>query len=336
MNKNESNTWITKKSRYVAKSKLQYCSNCGKHGHVYKECPHKITSYGVINMLITTDDNSVVQKVSDKLSVNTNHEGVDEVGRLSVGAEGIRYSGPNDIRTFCTYKNNIRFMMVRRRHTLGFMEFIRGRYSVDNIDGIISLFSQMTSEEMVCISKSSLDELWTICWSSSENKSCFQYEYEESKRKYNRLRSSTTEDVKNLDYYVKNVKPRWKNAEWGFPKGRRNSYESDIMCGLREFHEESGVNDGEYVVLDRIKPLCEDMVGTNNVCYRHIYYPALSTTNKLPVITATNLSQSSEIGEIGWFTYDEAMNLIRPHHTERKRLLTELYMYIINTVTDVV
>jgi hypothetical protein len=33
---------------------------------------------------------------------------------------------------------------------------------------------------------------------------------------------------------------RWKEQEWGFPKGRRDSQESDFICGLREFTEETG------------------------------------------------------------------------------------------------
>ena len=30
--------------------------------------------------------------------------------------------------------------------------------------------------------------------------------------------------------------------EWGFPKGRRNFQEKDIVCGIREFEEETGYN----------------------------------------------------------------------------------------------
>ncbi len=43
----------------------------------------------------------------------------------------------------------------------------------------------------------------------------------------------------------------------------------------------------------------------------------------------------NEIGDIGWFTYDEAINIIRPYHTERKKILTELYMYIINNILEI-
>ena len=45
--------------------------------------------------------------------------------------------------------------------------------------------------------------------------------------------------------------------------------------------------------------------------------------------------QSDEIGDIGWFTYDQAMNLIRPHHTDRRKLLTQLYTYVITKILEV-
>ena len=32
----------------------------------------------------------------------------------------------------------------------------------------------------------------------------------------------------------------WIEAEWGFPKGRRNYQETDFECALREFSEETG------------------------------------------------------------------------------------------------
>jgi 8-oxo-dGTP pyrophosphatase MutT (NUDIX family) len=32
----------------------------------------------------------------------------------------------------------------------------------------------------------------------------------------------------------------WEEPEWGFPKGRRDTQESDWVCALREFKEETG------------------------------------------------------------------------------------------------
>jgi 8-oxo-dGTP pyrophosphatase MutT (NUDIX family) len=330
------------------KQKL-YCSNCGKHGHPYKNCKEAITSYGVINILITTDNNQLVETIIDKLSINNdnndnnnnnnnNNEKKSVEEKLSVSTTGIKYNGPVDMKTFCTYKDNIRFLMIRRKHTLGFLEFIRGRYNVGNVDGIIFLFSQMTSDEIKKISISTMEELWIESWHNNKIKTTYKHEYDESVKKFNKLKNihdcnnSEDSDTVKLSFYVNNVRPKWNHAEWGFPKGRRNYYESDLMCGIREFQEESGITDGEYVILDKIKPITENLIGTNGINYKHIYYPSISTTNKSPTIIKSNKSQSNEIGDIGWYTYEEAMKLIRPYHTERKKILTELYMYIINNI----
>lgn len=337
MDISNSDHWMGhKKGKYKGKTKL-YCSNCGKFGHPYKNCKDPITSFGVINILLTTDDQTVIDNLKKQMSINVDIEGTHKTHSVSILGNGINFNGPNDIKTFCTYKDNIRFLMVRRRHTLGFLEFIRGRYNVENVDGIVFLFSQMTEDEIKQISTSTLDELWAETWSSDKNKLNFLHEFEESQKKFNMLKSGV-EGSLNLDFYVTDVRSTYNSAEWGFPKGRRDFFETDLMCGIREFQEESGIEDGDYVILDKIKPIEENLIGTNGINYRHIYFPAISSTNKrLTIINTDKVQsadkvQSNEIGDIGWFTYEEAMRLIRPYHTDRQKLLTELYMYIINSI----
>ena len=37
--------------------------------------------------------------------------------------------------------------------------------------------------------------------------------------------------------------------EWGFPKGRRTPYETDLQCAVREFQEETGLHPYEFSIL---------------------------------------------------------------------------------------
>ena len=67
---------------------------------------------------------------------------------MMIDVSGIKCDTLENIRTFCKYKNSIKFLMIRRKNTLGYIEFIRGRYNIDNIDGIIFLFRQMTPLEI--------------------------------------------------------------------------------------------------------------------------------------------------------------------------------------------
>jgi hypothetical protein len=81
--------------------------------------------------------------------------------------------------------------------------------------------------------------------------------------------------------------------------------------------------------------LSETFKGTNGVRYKHIYYIATNETDKEVFINKNNLEQSGEIGNIGWFTYNEALNLIRPHHKQRKKMLTQLYMFLLNKLIQI-
>lgn len=310
------------KKKFKKKPK-SYCGNCGKFGHFYKQCHEPITSFGIICTLIVSNEDLVTKFVDDLSAGNPK----------KVKAEGIRYNSDKDMETFCKYRNNIKFLMIQRKHTLGYIEFVRGRYSVENVEGIIFLFRQMTSDEIKRIGESSFDELWNSLWVNKKN--IYHNEYNVSKSKFERLKNESDEYL-SLEFYVDNVTPTWDYAEWGFPKGRRTFQEDDKTCAIREFNEESGFIDDEYTLLNDIVPIEESFIGTNGISYRHIYYWALSNTDKMPTIDSKNMDQLGEIGAIGWYSYDEAMKLIRPYHTERRRMLTELYMYILNHIVDYV
>ncbi len=326
---------ITKKKTKKNKGRL-YCSNCGKFNHAYKNCRDPITSYGIINFLISTDDNNILDRISNELSINDLYDD-NKLIKYNVTLDdiGIKFETPEDIKLFGTYTNNIKFLLIRRKYTLGYIEFIRGRYNVENVDGIIFLFRQMTVDEIKKIEKSKFEQLWNDLWFSNKNKNNYQNEYTCSKNKFDKLKHMNDDDYLNLQFYIDNVTPTWDTPEWGFPKGRRMAQESDITCAIREFQEESGFKDGEYIVLDKIYPIEENLIGTNGIHYRHIYYPTLSTTDRFPTIDDVNKDQLDEIGDVGWFTYDQAMKLIRPHHVDRRKILSQLYMYIINTILNI-
>ena len=41
-----------------------------------------------------------------------------------------------------------------------------------------------------------------------------------------------------------------------------------------------------------------------------------------------NENQIQEIGDIGWFNYDEIMDRIRPYHIERKQIVEDLIYFL--------
>ena len=41
---------------------------------------------------------------------------------------------------------------------------------------------------------------------------------------------------------------------------------------------------------------------------------------------------SKEIGDIGIFTYEDSIKIIRPYHVERKKIITNFYMFIMDNI----
>jgi len=307
-----------------------YCVNCDKNGHSLKNCDEPITSYGIALLDIKINDH-IKSSLIKNLNDNTNKINIMEINENNVGSYGISIEGPNDMEVFCGVKNQIKFMLIRRKHTLGFIEFIRGRYNIDNIDGIIFLFKQMTPKEINQIKDYSFDELWNEVWGNNKNTMQYQNEYILSKEKFTKLKSDDNGFL-SLNFYIDNVNPNWIDPEWGFPKGRRNFKESNKSCAIREFIEETGFEQDEIAVLNGIEPIEEKFIGTNGINYKHIYYVAISQTDKLPIIDINNIVQINEIGDIGYFSFEESIKKIRPYHVDRQKIVTYLYIFIINNI----
>lgn len=316
-------------NKSIIMKKDLFCINCGKNDHTIKNCDDPVTSYGVILFLL--DINIILKENFMEKFINLK-EYLD-IQKKENSNDGILIDEISDIELFCAFKNNVKFLLVRRKHTLGFLEFIRGRYNIDNVDGIIFLFKQMTPYEIGLIKILSFDELWDNVWGENKNKPSYQNEYIQSKDKFNKLKYKENGQLSlNLNFYIDNVIPNYDVPEWGFPKGRRNFKETDKMCAIREFKEESGFNDDDFLILDNIQPIEELFIGTNGITYKHIYYVAISMSDKKPMMDLNNIYQKNEIGDISFNTYDDTMKIIRPYHTERQRLIYQLYIFIINNL----
>ena len=155
------------------------CSNCGKSGHEIRTCNEPITSYGIINIEIleNTNENLILK---DKFSTkkNTYYKIVskkypevkcyisnniklceDQNDIYKLDNDMIPYEDEDHMRKFCYYKDKILFMMVSRKFSLGFIEFVRGKYDVSDAKTIINLFEQMYKEEIKYIHKNQYDDI---------------------------------------------------------------------------------------------------------------------------------------------------------------------------------
>lgn len=272
-----------------------YCNNCGKIGHLYHQCKIPITSIGVIAFRIV---NSIPE-----------------------------------------------FLMIRRKDTLGMIDFMRGKYSIYNKYYIMNMLNQMTIEEKNRLLLGDFDLLWQSIWgikpSASPIKSS-QYQTEEcvSRDKYYLLLNGVTTktDAYTLSDLVENsnkITTQWQEAEWGFPKGRRNPQENDFDCAIREFCEETGFSAKVLNNVQNILPYEEIFTGSNYKSYKHKYY--LMYIDYKNTFEMDNF-EKAEVSKMEWKKYEDCINIIRDYNVEKKRLLHRVYqtllrypLYFINT-----
>ncbi len=227
---------------------------------------------------------------------------------------------------FRIHENKLQFLMIRRKDTLGFIDFMRGKYSVSDKYYIINMLNQMTVQEKTNLLNKSFSELWTIIW--GPEKLSLQYKTEEttSQEKFNLLKNGiyvNDEKLYDLESLINdsNNKESWLEPEWGFPKGRRNFQEKDFACALREFTEETGIQSEQLKNIQNILPFEEIFTGSNYKSYKHKYYVAFCNS-----IKESNMDkyQQSEVSDMQWFNYDDCLNIIRPYNLEKKRLLNKI------------
>lgn len=204
-------------------------------------------------------------------------------------------------------------LMVRRKDSMSYVEFIRGKYEVSELSYVQKLVSNMTIPEQTAISKEQFETLWTKLWGAGRD--TFGAEFDIALDKYNRL-----DRVK----LVKEAPSAYPDPEWGFPKGRRARGEQDMDCAIREFFEETNIPREAYGI-------CEDLTfievfkGTNDVFYKHVYFVGLLHNSRL-INLKQKLTQTQrrEISAVAWKTMDECKTVTRPHYVERKSLLVDV------------
>ena len=301
-----------------------YCGNCGNLGHTYRRCKFPITSCGVILYRInpaweeSQSDGNRNSTLEDELGNSTFPVTLseDETDNENISSKGEPPTSPVSQEKI----DKFQYLLIQRKDTLGYVEFMRGKYDELNKDYIITLLETMTIGEVENIKKYSFDELWNMLWLNKNIKQ-YQTEYEISKRKFTNLLSNKYFQFEKI---LEDADITYTEKEWGFPKGRRNLRETDYNCALREFEEETNFKKEDYSILRNIKPVEEIFYGSNNIKYKHIYYIAKSIKAKNLDIDPSNYFQFTEVSKVCWYTITESLEKIRPYNIAKKDVLCKV------------
>jgi 8-oxo-dGTP pyrophosphatase MutT (NUDIX family) len=186
-------------------------------------------------------------------------------------------------------KNNVsgqpEALLVHKRYTYAYSEFVHGHYSGRDTSRLISLFELMTPDELLDIWSLNFDQIWYRVWLSYEH----NIHYNKKFKKFHNVFIKDDSGVK-LRRLVESVKVHG-SLYYEFPKGKKivenfningdsqanlseMKYESDLDCAIREFKEETNIDKKYYKIVYGFKKVHSYVHG--GVRYIHTYYLAIA------------------------------------------------------------
>lgn len=306
--------FASRSSRQPYKVSQIRCINCSKIGHLYRNCTSAVTSFGII--AITKYHPERTRLLPAVQTPQWDHW-------LRSCFLCPEHTSFQPIQNKDIQPGDLLFCMVQRKDTMGYIDFVRGKYpdsgsNSTRKDHLVRTFvSEMTCGERKRLLDTSFDDIWDLLWSFHSNRNYIkQKEYKDAKNKFNSF------DFKTL--FEENPS-HWPSHEWGFPKGRKNISESNIDCAIREFCEETGYTPDDITLINSIPPIVEEFQGTNGLSYKHVWYCAsISDSVQTPSVNPSSHLQAGEIANVGWFTQAQCLELFRSYETSKSRIMNKL------------
>lgn len=205
--------------------------------------------------------------------------------------------------------NEYKFIMIQRRNSIGYIDFIRGKYFDYNIK---TLIEEMSIEEKLRILNTPFNTLWDNLW-LNHNYRGFKNEYKMAKKRF---------EAHDIESLIKEgiMYSKWDTEEFSIPKGRKVFHETNIECAKREFQEETGIHSDNLHIIDSLGTVSETFRGSNDVMYKHIYYIA-TIDHRLCNFKTLPLFNNEEAKLLCLFNYKEALNAFRSYESSKRNVM---------------
>jgi len=223
---------------------------------------------------------------------------------------------------FRKIENTTQYLMIRRKDSFGYIDFIRGKYIQHNVEQLQAIFNEMSVLERQNIQTNPYETLWRNMWGDTNIGTQYKAEEMSSQKKFDTLKAGIQieGELVTLDTLINGCTTNWVETEWEFPKGRRNFQEKDLDCALREFEEETGYSRSQINIVENLMPFEEIFIGSNHKSYKHKYFLAQMEEQEdlLPEF------QLTEVSKLEWKTLEECLESIRPYNLEKKQLILNI------------
>lgn len=224
-----------------------------------------------------------------------------------------------------------KYIMIRRKDSFGFIDFVKGKYSLSNLFHIKNSIDQMSNVEKQIILNNfnNFDNIWFSFYDAlNPTYSKRSNNYYNSYKKFEALKKGTIINGRKytLESLLQDSTTSWDETEWEFPKGRKLKGELDLDCAIREFEEETGLRKENIDILDDLGPYDEIFIGSNHRAYKHKYFVA--TTNSSCSLVVADF-QRTEVSKLEWKSFEECLKAMRPYNYEKKRVLTGVHHFLL-------
>lgn len=186
-------------------------------------------------------------------------------------------------------------LMIKKRHTYAFIEFVRGIYDPYKDQDLEYMFECMTITEKSMIQIRNFSTLWNYC-NGEPTKNSDRAVYARALRKYTMLSERGGEIISRLLSNTKNA-----TLLWEIPKGRPNKKETPLCSAVREFEEETGLDTNAYRILFD-EGTIEYSFTDCGVKYKYVYYLAVLCNGVTPKYDYRNEHMLHELSELKFMT----------------------------------
>jgi len=287
-----------------------FCLNCKNYGHNSKNCKKPIESCGIIILQLSDDIKNIILKKNNIFNEEINN---------------FNYNRLSNLKNIEKYKNKIKFLLIEKKHSLNYIEFIRGIYEVNDKNKLEKMFSLMSKDEIKLIKNNTFTKLWRLLWNKTASKKIYQNEFINSYKKFSILKQNGR--LSNLLL----IKSKYQYAEWEIPKGKRKMNESNLQCAIREIKEETTLDNTTYKILLNLfkSPTIQyEYLGTNDIMYKNIFY--LSVLNDDYIFHTKENKENKEVKQCKFLLIDEIENYIRNYDSNKINMLTKIFLFIMN------
>lgn len=225
-------------------------------------------------------------------------------------------------------------LMVQKRCTYEFMDFVLGKYNPDSKPKLYGLFNKMTFHEKLDILSGDFRYLWykafleDLCDIPEFNKEYYNhtphsgFNIKVGLVKKPTIPMGTIHTLNIYRKYMNFVNTRqYKNTlvdvinnsqagdpVWEIPKGRCDEGETHLGCAVRELQEETNISPKRYYIYTHMKPIYHTIEGYSTI-YNTEYYMAMIKSDIPIKIQFKYTEQISELSKIQWMNLDQIHSL---------------------------